>query len=223
VSGSNIPLPVVDACELDARYRHLLHPGELMRTRTGAVHRLPRFFYEVTSTAHAVNTQLTPHFGLWEFMEVDLHEPEPLRTYPRYVPCAVMALAAALEVLRLEIGAPIRIAANGGYRSPAHAASASGSPHCWGTAVNIYRIGSEYLDSEERIGRYSDVASRVLAGCWTRPYGHDVGFADDHLHFDLGYGTVVPHQSSEDGPPSASAASQLWRDKGDPDTAREHA
>ena len=212
MTGSNLPLPIVDARELDVRYRQLLRPGELMPTRTGEVHRLPRFFYEVPSTAHAVNTQLTPHFGLWEFMEVDLHEPEPLRTYPRYVPCAVAALAAALEVLRVEIGVPIRIAANGGYRSPAHTASTSGSPHCWGTAANVYRIGSEYLDSEERIGRYSDVASRVLAGCWTRPYGHAVGFADDHLHIDLGYGTVVPRQASEDGPP-----------EGDPHTAREHA
>ena len=197
MSGSNLPLPIVDACELDARQRQLLRPGELMRTRSGEVHRLPRFFYEVPSTAHAVNTQLTPHFGLWEFMEVDLHEPEPLRTYPRYIPCAVAALAAALEVLRVSIGAPIRIAANGGYRSPAHKASASGSPHCWGTAANIYRIGGEYLDSEERIGRYSDAASRLLAGCWTRPYGHTVGCADDHLHIELGYGTLVPRQSSE--------------------------
>ena len=197
MSGSNLPLPIVDARQLDVRYRQLLRPGDLMPTRSGEVHRLPRFFYEVPSTAHAVNTQLTPHFALWEFMEVDLHEPEPLRTYPRYVPCAVAALAAALEVLRVEIGAPIRIAANGGYRSPAHVASTSGSPHCWGMAANIYRIGSEYLDSEERIGRYSDVASRLLASCWTRPYGHAVGFADDHLHIDLGYGIVVPRQSSE--------------------------
>jgi hypothetical protein len=190
------PLPVVDGLRLDQRHRALLRPGELMHTRSGA-HRLPRFFYVVESSAVAVDTQLTPHFGLWEFMEVDLHEAEPLRTYPRYVPCAVTALAAALEVLRVEIGAPIRIAANGGYRSPSHAGSRPGSPHCWATAANIYRIGSDDLDSEETIVRYADVVSRVLTGCWTRPYGHDAGCTDDHLHLDLGYLIAVPPQFSE--------------------------
>jgi hypothetical protein len=190
-------LQVVDALQLDPTRRQLLRPGELLRTHAGDVHRLPRFFYVVESSAVAVATQLTPHFGLWEFIEVDLHEPEPLRTYPRYVPCAVTTLAAALEVLRVEIGAPIRIAANGGYRSPSHAASASGSPHCWGTAANVYRIGSEYVDSQERIVRYADVAARVLVGCWTRPYGGQRGSADDHLHIDLGYVTVVPRRCSE--------------------------
>ena len=71
-------------------------------------------------------------------------------------------MPAALEVLRVEIGAPIRIAANGGYRSPAHARSRSASPHCWGTAANIYRIGSDYIDSEETISRYADVAARSV-------------------------------------------------------------
>ena len=197
-----LPLRVVDACELDSLHRQLLRPAELLRTRAGEAHRLPRFFYEVASASEAVATQLTPHFGLWEFMEVDLHEPEPLRAFPRYVPCAVTALAAALEVLRVEVGAPIRIAANGGYRSPAHSGSLSGSPHCWATAANIYRIGSDYLDSEEKITRYSDLASRVLAGCWIRPYGRASGFADDHLHLDLGYATLVPRHVSEwDEPP----------------------
>lgn len=191
-------LPIVDGLRLDAHRRNLLRPGEPMRTRSGAIHRLPRFFYEIQSSAIAVDTRLTPHFGLWEFIEVDLHEPEALRTYPRYVPCAVTALAAALEVMRVEIGAPIRIAANGGYRSPAHARSTSASPHCWATAANVYRIGSEYVDSQEAITRYSEVVCGVVAGCWTRPFGHDLGYTDDHLHVDLGFVTVVPAESSED-------------------------
>ena len=190
-------LTVVDALQLDPPHRALLRPGQVMRTRDGAMHRLPRFFYEIPSLPVALDTQLTPHFGLWEFIEVDLHEPEPLRTYPRYVPCAVAVLAAALEVLRVEIGAPIRIAANGGYRSPSHTGSRSGSAHCWGTAANIYRIGGDLVDSEGAIARYSDVASRVLHGCWTRPYGHDPGFTDDHLHLDVGYVTAVPRDVSE--------------------------
>src|SRR3712207_8357167 len=49
------------------------------------------------------------------------------------------------------------------------------------SAANIYSIGSDYVDSAERIGRYAEVATRALAACWVRPYGQDVGQADDHL------------------------------------------
>jgi hypothetical protein len=192
-------LPLVDGFDLPEAHRQLLRPGELMPARNGDYHRLPRFFYTVESSAVAVNTQLTPHFSLWEFIEVDLHEPALLRSYPRYVPCAVTMLAMALEVFRTEVGVPVRIAANGGYRSPAHAGSASGSPHCWATAANIYSIGSDYVDSAERINRYSEIAARTLAGCWTRPYGSNAGEADDHLHVDLGFLTLVPRPATEAG------------------------
>lgn len=190
-------LPVVDAMTLPEQHRELLRPGELIATRTGQVHRLPRFFYAIASADVAVNTMLTPHFALWEFVEVDLHEPALLRAYPRYVPCAVAVLAAALEILRTAVGNPVRIAANGGYRSPSHRASSSGSPHAWATAANIYQIGNEYLDTEERITRYAAIASQCVAGCWTRPYGSSVGCADDHLHLDLGYGALAPRHVSE--------------------------
>ena len=191
-------LPIVDGLQLPEHHRQLLKPGELMRSRTGQLHRLPRFFYTVASSAVAVNTELTPHFSLWEFIEVDLREPPLLRAYPRYVPCAVSMLAMALEVFRHAVGAPIKIAANGGYRSPSHAGSTSGSPHCWAAAANIYRVGNEYLDTEERIQRYAEVAVRSLGRCWTRPFGHGVGEADDHLHLDLGYVTLVPRNASEE-------------------------
>jgi hypothetical protein len=194
-----LPLPVVDGLTLPEPHRALLRPGELMRTRDGRPHRLPRFYFAIESSAVAVNTLLTPHFALWEFVEVDLREPALLRAYPRYVPCAVTALATALELFRAAVGVPVRIAANGGYRSPSHAGSASASPHCWAAAANIYSIGGEYLDSADRITRYADIATRTLGGCWTRPYGPDVGQADDHLHLDLGYVTVVPRDASEAG------------------------
>jgi hypothetical protein len=190
-------LPIIDGLRLPVEHRELLRPGELMRTRSGDVHRLPRFFYAVESSDVAVNTLLTPHFGLWELTEVDLYEAPLLRKYPRYVPCAVTMLAAALEVLRTEVGAPVRVSANGGYRSPAHALSKSGSPHCWGTAANVFRIGSDYLDSEEKIQRYATVVNKTIAGCWTRPFGSETGLADDHLHIDLGYVTVTPRGLSE--------------------------
>jgi hypothetical protein len=99
--------------------------------------------------------------------------------------------------LRAEVGAPIRIAANGGYRSASHDGSRSGSPHSWGTAANIYRIGAELLDAQDRIERYAATARRLLPFAWVRPYGHDVGFADDHLHIDVGYVTLVPQGASE--------------------------
>jgi hypothetical protein len=190
-------LPVIDGLDLPDPPRLLLRPGEFMTARDGTVHRLPRFFYAVESSAVAVNTQLTPHFALWEFIEVDLREPALLRAYPRYVPCAVTMLAMALEAFRAEVGQPVRIAANGAYRSPAHAGSASGSPHCWATAANIYSIGNDYVDTPDRIARYSEIAGRALTTCWTRPYGSQVGEADDHLHLDLGYVTLVPRPGSE--------------------------
>lgn len=189
-------LPVVDAFDLPEPHRLLLRPDELWPAVNGRQHRLPRYFYAIESAAVAVNTQLTPHFALWEFIEVDLREPALLRAYPRYVPCAVTMLALALEIFRTEVGAPVRIAANGGYRSPAHAHSVSGSPHCWGTAANIYSIGSDYVDTEERITRYAAIALNALAPCWTRPFGPNAGEADDHLHLDLGYVTVVPGGAS---------------------------
>jgi hypothetical protein len=194
---SVLSLPIVDGLSLPEPHRALLRPGELMCTRDGQCHRLPRFYFAIESSAVAVNTQLTPHFSLWEFIEVDLREPALLRAYPRYVPCAVTVLASALELFRAQVGSPVRIAANGGYRSPSHAGSASGSPHCWAAAANIYSIGGEYLDNPDRIARYAEIAGRSLAGCWTRPHGPGVGQADDHLHLDLGYVTVVPREASE--------------------------
>ena len=190
-------LPVLDGCDLPDPHRRLLRPGEMMTSRNGQAHRLPRFFYVIESSAVAVGTQLTPNFALWEFIQVDLHEAALLRAYPRYVPCAVTMLAMAMEVFRATVGAPVRIAANGGYRSPAHAGSVSASPHCWGTAANIYRIGNDYIDTAERINRYADVAGRALAAAWTRPFGSAIGQADDHLHLDLGYVTVIPRDVSE--------------------------
>lgn len=187
-----LPLPIVDALSLGDEHRALLRPDERVTCRDGVERRLPRFFYRIDSWPQALEIRLTRNFSLWEFIDVDLHEPDLLRQYPRYVPCAVSLLAAHLEVFRAELDVPVRISANGGYRSPAHGRSAQGSSHAWGTAANIYRIGSEYLESQERIDRYNALAARLLPGIWTRPYGHATGTADDHVHFDLGYVTMTP-------------------------------
>ena len=187
-----LPLPIIDGFELGAPHRSLLMPGAIVRDSHARSRRLPRFFFAVESWALALETHLTPHFALWEFMDVDLYEPAPLRQFPRYVPCAVTALAAHLEVLRTQVGLPVHIAANGGYRSPSHGRSQPGSPHAWAAAANIYRIGDQYLDDRESIERYSSLAADLLPAIRPRPYGPGPGCVDDHLHLDLGYLTVVP-------------------------------
>jgi len=188
----SLPLPVVDGLQLRAPHRSLLMPGSLVRDSRGRTRRLPRFFYAIESWQLALDLQLSPHFALWEFIDVDLYEPAPVRVFPRYVPCAVTLLAAHLEVLRQAAGAPVRLAANGGYRSPSHARSTPGSPHSWGSAANIYRIGDEYLDNREAIEKYSKLAVSLMPGVRSRPYGSDPGCVDDHVHLDLGHVVTVP-------------------------------
>src|SRR5436305_7679795 len=106
-------LPIVDGLALPPRHRALLNPGGLLVGRDGETHRLPRYFYEIASWDVALGTELSPHFAAWEFIDVDVREPGILRTFPRYVPCAVSILASALEAFRNEVGAPVRIMANG--------------------------------------------------------------------------------------------------------------
>jgi hypothetical protein len=194
-SDRALPLRIVDALSLDEKYRSVLRPGEILEDREGRARRLPRFFYEIDSRQTAHETQLAPHFALWEFIDTDVREAEALRGFPRYIPCAVTLLALYLELFRQEVNMIVRIAANGGYRSPGHAGSKFASPHNWGTAVNIYQIGDEYLDEQERIEKFNLIAAKALGGVWTRPYGHNVGYADDHIHFDIGYVTVVPRDA----------------------------
>lgn len=193
-----LPLPLVDALELEPEVRGALRPGEALEERDGAVHRLPRWFYQIDSWSTACDTRLAEHFTLNEFIEVDVREAEPFRHFPRYVPLAITALAAHLELLRQAVGTVVRVAANGGYRSPTHRLVDYASPHCWGTAANIYKIGDEYLDSQEKIEKYAGITRRVAPALWIRPYGPDKGFADDHLHVDIGYARLAPRGSAED-------------------------
>jgi hypothetical protein len=187
-------LEVVDGTKLDSALRRILRPGELMRGRDGRLRRLPRFFYRVPSWEAALETPLTPHFQLWEMMDVDVREVPRLRSeWPRYLPCAVSLLASFLELLRREVDTYVHVAANGGYRSPAHRLSTHASPHCWGTAANLYRVGDDWLDDERTIARYARVARRLNPGVYVRPWGSGVGEADDHLHLDLGWTVMVPH------------------------------
>jgi hypothetical protein len=192
-------LKVVDAFDLDDELRSILKPGEMLRDEMGRRHRLPRYFYEVGSHAEAVKIRLTPHFGLNEFILVDLKEAPRLQEFPRYVPCAVRTLAFYLEQFRDKTGTSVHIAVNGGYRSPAHKLAFEATPHMWGTAADIYRIGSSILKTQELIGKYNDAAEDLSEDIAVLPYGHVTGRnADDHVHIDLGYMLVVPREISED-------------------------
>jgi hypothetical protein len=193
-----LPLPVIDGIELDKEHRAVLRPDDCLEDREGRARRLPRFFYEVDSWQTAQQVQLSEHFALWEFLTVDVREAEQQRTFPRYIPCAVTALAAHLEVFREVVGTFVHIAANGGYRSPRHALTTHASTHCWGTAANIYRVGDDFLDTKDKIEKYARIADKSLPGWWTRPYGNEKGLADDHLHIDLGYLLLVPREAPSD-------------------------
>jgi hypothetical protein len=192
-------LKVVDAFDLDDDLRQILKPGEMVRDAQGRRHRLPRYFYEIPSHDAAVATRLTSHFGLNEFVLTDLKEAPRLLDYPTYIPCAVRVLAFYLQQFRAACGASVHIAVNGGYRSPSHKLSQNASPHMWGTAADIFRIGTTILKTREAITKYNELAEELSEEVQVLPYGHTTGKdADDHVHFDLGYVTLVPREISED-------------------------
>jgi hypothetical protein len=195
---STLPLPVVRGDDLPPELRQVLRPGETLQDRLGAARVLPSSFLRVDSWSQALETQVSPHFTLSELMVVDVREAPLARAFPRYVPCALVLLAAGLELFRIEVGTYVRVAANGGYRSPGHGLTRHASRHCWGTAANIYRIGDTSLDTREEIEKYAAIARRVIPGVWIRPFGQQDGEADDHLHVDIGY-TVFDPVNGEDG------------------------
>jgi hypothetical protein len=192
-------LKVVDAYDLDDELRSILKPGDMVRDAEGRRHRLPRYFYEIPSHEVAMETRLTPHFSLNEFILADLKEASRLHGYPRYVPCAIRILAFYLEQFRNACGASVHIAVNGGYRSPSHKLAHHASPHMWGTAADVFRIGSTILRTKESIEKFNDIAEDLSDEVHVLPYGPVTGKnADDHVHFDLGYMTLIPRAISED-------------------------
>jgi hypothetical protein len=188
----------IDGLNLSAEYRALLRPGEAEPDSAGNVHHLPRFFYEIGSWQDAHAIRLASHFTLAELMLVDCREAELLlRQFPHYVPCAVILLAMFLEDFRREVGAPVFISANGGYRSPVHQIGGAKSIHAWGTAANIYRIGDTFLDDARSIEKYGATASSLSRAVLIRPFGSKEGETDDHLHLDLGFVSLTPRECSE--------------------------
>lgn len=191
------PLPIVDAFELEPAIRSLLRPDELLEDFEGHAHQLPRFFYRIDPWDLVNTTKFTPHFTLREFIAVDSREHPALLQSPHYIPCTVSVLARYLEEFRMRVNAPVFITVNGGYRSPAHAFSRAATPHLWGTAANIYRIGDTFLDNERSISKYASIAQELGQEVFTKPFGHRPGESDDHLHFDLGYLRWSPRETSD--------------------------
>jgi peptidase M15-like protein len=193
-------LRAIDGLDLPEEYRAFLRPGETETDSSGNVHRLPRFFYEVRSWQEAQELRLAPHFTLAELMLVDCREARLLLSqFPHYVPCAIIILARLLEDFRHEVGAPVFIAANGGYRSPAHQIGGAKSIHAWGTAANIYRIGDTILGDTKSIEKYRTIAASLSPAVFVRPFGLEKGQTSDHLHIDLGYVRLTPRECSEAG------------------------
>ena len=187
-------LKAVDGLKLSAEHRVALRPGEAVADEHGTLHHLPRFFFEVPTWEEARSLRVATHFTLSELITVDSREADLLlRTFPHYVPCAILALARYLEDFRREVDAAVFISANGGYRSPTHRANKAVSLHSWGTAADIYRVGDTYLDDEKSIARYAGIAASLGAEVFVRPYKD----GDDHLQVDLGYLTLVPRECSE--------------------------
>ena len=187
-------LRAVDGLALSAEHRAALRPGEAITDEHGNLHRLPRFFFEVPSWEEAHSLRVASHFALSELITVDSREAELLlRTFPHYVPCAILALARYLEDFRRQVDAPVFVSANGGYRSPSHRINRGVSFHNWGTAADIYRIGDTYLNDEKSITRYAEIAASLGAEVYVRAYRE----GDDHLQVDLGYLTIVPRECSE--------------------------
>lgn len=193
---ATFPLRLVDGRRLERRFRDVLLPGGVLCDHAGQARVLPRYFYEVESWDQARDTFLSRHFAVSEFIHTDVREAAPLRVFPRYIPCATLLLASALELFREAVGNYVHVGANGGYCSPRHARIGGASPHCWGTAANIYKVGDTYLDTQESIARYASIIREVLPTVWTRPLGPELAKTDDHLHVDLGYVVSVPRDAA---------------------------
>ena len=185
----------VDGLTLSPEHRAALRPGEAVTDEQGAVHHLPRFFFQVPTWEEAHALRVASHFALSELITVDSREARLLlRKFPHHVPCAILALARYLEDFRRAADAPVFVSANGGYRSPSHRSNNGRvSLHSWGTAADIYRVGDTYLNDEKSIARYSEIAAALGTDVRVRAYKE----GDDHLQVDLGYLTVVPRECSE--------------------------
>ena len=173
----------------------LLRPGEVVADALRRQHTLPRFLRDQIVGAGQSHA-LAPHF-IAELITVDCREArccsKSFRTTCR-ARFRSSALSGSVSPARRCAGF---IAANGGYRSPAHAFCQPPDPHAWATAANIYRVGDHWLDDREAIEKYARLAEAVAPEFFAKPFGFGPDETDDHLHLDLGYVTFVPRDCDE--------------------------
>ena len=58
----------------------------------------------------------------------------------------------------------------------------------FGTTFKTFKVNGTCEMCKYRI----ENSVKTLPGIWTRPYGTPTGYAEDHLHLDLGYVLSVP-------------------------------
>lgn len=192
-------MKIIDGLTLSAARRAWLRPDEVWLDPNGIARRLPRFFYVVETWTKAKQFHLTEHFTLAELISVDCREaPGLLREFPHFIPCAVRILARYLEEFRRRVDAPVFVSVNGGYRSPAHRHHRAATPHAWASAADIYRVGDGWIDSPKALERYAKIAESIGREVRVKPFGHESGATDDHLHLDLAFLKLDPHGWSED-------------------------
>ena len=190
---SHFPLPIVDGLELDAPVRSLLMPGVPVRDSHARLRRLPRFFYAVESWNVALETQADA-----AFRDVGVHGRRSVRAGAAAPVSRATCRAPSRRSPRISRCCASRSARR--FTSPPTAdidrrrtASRSpGSPHCWGTAANIYRIGDRVSRRARRDRKVRGARDRSAAGAARAAVRAGPGCVDDHVHLDLGYVTAVP-------------------------------
>ena len=151
-------------------------PAASLSDAQGQAHQLPRYFYEIPSWDVADGAA-----ALGALRAVGVHPHRRARSRAAAHVSALRAVRdhaawrSASSSFAARCGTYVHIAANGGYRSPAHALTVHATPHAWGTAVNIYRVGDTMLDEREALEHYAGVAYKSMPGVYVRPFGNDAG------------------------------------------------
>jgi len=159
---------------------------------------LPRFYFAIQKFSE-LNTPLTEHFRLIEFISDD--EISRGLLFPYFVPAALIRLAQALEELRTKLGNE-SLKLSSGFRSPFHSMYQRNpdkkSAHRFGTAIDIVRVGSLGA-SMELLETVNKAAFDGVVTPGDRPSGEsslgfeytesveEMGGIPDHAHLDMGY------------------------------------
>ena len=150
-----------------------------MTAEDGALHHLPRFFFEVPSWEEA-HRCASRSLCLSELITSIRAKPICSCTPPSLVPCAILALA-RISRFPPRNGRAGVYHANGGYRLLPTGQSRR-VLHNWGTARTFIASGDIYLNDEKSITRHASIARRSARRFLSGPKD-----GDDHLQVDLGY------------------------------------